>query len=482
MKRDPKSPAERSRKRKAKELARYKATHPSVNRGWLYRIVTTPESESGMLRMANLDRALWNLIHQWWQMSNRPLRKVTKSDLHAVVTQGRKDLPWLAELPTQAANAVEKRYWTTWERCWSDIGSAPSFHGRNRVRPSFDIPQARDLNFARINQKHATVQVPKVGKVTVRYHRPIPVGSRVTGARVTHDAGRWTLALRVEIPKPALRSPVESRPDVGFDRGVTIPLAGSDGTTFDHPAWLSPGEQRHLLCLERQSARQRHARWARSGGQGRGAIGANERRTYEAIAQIRARAARRRRDWQHHTSRTIANTYRVAAFENLSIDAMTRSAQGTVDAPGKNVRQKSGLNRSILNEGWGTLFDLTSYKLIDNGGGTVTVPAAGTSTQCHVCGSTAKGQRKNQALFVCGNPDCGWSGNADFNAARNIINRAVSRGLVPTPSSGIVDAACLGYAPGKRPELQLPVGTEATLTSDGPRKQEKESGQRAVAA
>ena len=100
----------------------------------------------------------------------------------------------------------------------------------------------------------------------------------------------------------------------------------------------------------------------------------------------------------------------------------------------------------------------------------------------YACGSTVKGQRKNQALFVCGNPECSYTGNADFNAACNIITSAVSRGLVPTSSSGIVDDACPGYEPGERPELRLPIGTEASLKSDGPRKQEHRLGQRTVAA
>ncbi len=112
-----------------------------------------------------------------------------------------------------------------------------------------------------------------MGAVKIRYHRPILVGTRVTGARVINDYGRRTLALRMELPKPALRSSVESRPVVGFDRGVAILLAGSDGTEFTHSDWLTPGEQRHLRYLERKGARQRHARWDRSGGRGKGKIG-----------------------------------------------------------------------------------------------------------------------------------------------------------------------------------------------------------------
>jgi len=482
VKRDSNSPAERSRKAKAAKLARWKAAHPSVGRGLLYRMDPTVELVAGMGRMTDLDRALWNMTHQWWLMSNRPLRRVKKSDLDAVVAQARTDIPWLAELPAQACKAVAKRYWQTWERCWSGVGGAPNFHSRLKDRPSFDIPQARDLNITGVSKKFATVQVPKVGKVTIRYHRPIPVGARVTGARVTNDHGRWTLALRVELPKPELRSPVESRPVVGFDRGVVIPLAGSDGTEFNHPDWLTPGEKRHLRYLERQSARERHARWDRSDGRGKGRIGANERKTYDAIASVQAKAARRRKDWLHQTSRKIADGYSVAVFEALQIKNMTKSAAGSVKAPGTNVAAKSGLNRVILNEGWGALLDLTRYKMADNGGAVVTVPAPFTSLTCHACWSTTPGQRKNQALFVCGDADCGWTGNADFNAACNILMGAVSGGLVPTLSAGIVDDARSRYELEERSDAMPPVGTEAPLKLDGPGKRENRLGQRTVAA
>lgn len=132
--------------------------------------------------------------------------------------------------------------------------------------------------------------------------------------------------------------------------------------------------------------------------------------------------------------------------------------------------------------GTGTLLDLTRYKMGDNGGAAVTVPAPFTSLTCHVCGSTMPAQRKNQALFVCGNADCGWTGNADFNAACNTLMRAVSGGVVPTLSAGTVDDARSRYELEKRPDAMPSVGTEAPLMSGGPGKRENILSQRTVAA
>ncbi len=183
--------------------------------------------------------------------------------------------------------------------------------------------------------------------------------------------------------------PLETRRVAGFDRGVVIPLAGSNGAEFTHKPWLSKPEPRRLTLLEHKSARQRHARWARNGGKGQGRIGKNEQKAYAKIAALRAEGARRREDWQHKLPLEIANTCRAAAFEDLDVENMTALAAGTVEEPGRNVRQEAGLNRVILNRAWGQQLNFVSYKMIDNGRVSVTVPASGTSQECHVCGSKA---------------------------------------------------------------------------------------------
>jgi len=89
---------------------------------------------------------------------------------------------------------------------------------------------------------------------------------------------------------------------------------------------------------------------ATSGGQGKARFTKNEQKAYAKIAALRAEEARHREDWQHKVGWEIANTCRAAAFADLDIENMTSSAAGTVDEPGRNVRQKAGLNRVILNE------------------------------------------------------------------------------------------------------------------------------------
>jgi putative transposase len=171
---------------------------------------------------------------------------------------------------------------------------------------------------------------------------------------------------------------------------------------------LRPAEARRLRLLQRRLARAKR--------------GSNRRaRVKRAVARLHARAADRRTNWVEQTSTDLARRFDTIRVEDLNVQAMTKSAKGTVERPGKQVRQKAGLNRGILGQGWGRVVTRLEQKAP---GRVEKTPAAFTSQQCHVCGHVAAESRKSQALFAC--MACGWTGNADVNAARNIAaGRAV---------------------------------------------------------
>ena len=134
-----------------------------------------------------------------------------------------------------------------------------------------------------------------------------------------------------------------------------------------------------------------------------------------AVAKLKAREADRRKDWCEKVSTDLARRFDVIRVEDLKIGNMTRSARGTVEAPGKNVRQKAGLNREIGKSGWGLLVK----RLEDKAPGRVEkIPPAYTSQRCSACGHIARENRESQAVFLC--VACGFAINADVNAARNI--------------------------------------------------------------
>jgi putative transposase len=115
----------------------------------------------------------------------------------------------------------------------------------------------------------------------------------------------------------------------------------------------------------------------------------------------------------------------MVVVEDLQVSNMYRSAAGTVEQPGKNVRAKAGLNRSILDQGWAEFRRQLEYKVLWQGGLFLAVPAMNTSRTCPQCGHVSKDNRKSQAVFAC--VKCGYSENADLVAAINILRAGHAR-------------------------------------------------------
>ncbi|MEU0671500.1 transposase [Streptomyces sp. NPDC006172] len=268
----------------------------------------------------------------------------------------------------------------------------------------------RAVTVQKLNRRWAQVKVPGCG--WVRFRLSVKGrGARLPAAktfRVTLRNGQWHAAFAV-IPDP-IGKPGTGEV-IGIDRGVTITAALSDGTMLNCPQ-LTTRERAQMRKHQRRAAR------APKGSE-------RKRSEYAKVARLRAREAMRRKDWCEKTSTMLARTYDLVRFEKLNIKNMTRSAKGTVEQPGRNVAQKSGLNRSILAQGWGLLRQRTGHKAP---GRVEDVPAPYTSLRCSACGWIDKNSRKSQAEFVCSS--CGFTCNADTNASNNV---AAGQGGIPRP-------------------------------------------------
>jgi transposase len=249
----------------------------------------------------------------------------------------------------------------------------------------------------RLSRRVGEVWVAKVGWVRFHWSRAVPPG--VKSYRATMDrAGRWHIAFAV-IPEPI---PAPGNGEVvGVDRGVAVSAALSTGELLCVPG-LTAREHKRLLRMERKLARAK--------------LGSNRRgRVRLVIARLKARETDRRKDWAEKASTDLARRFDIVSVESLNVTNMTRSARGTAGAPGRNVRQKSGLNREIMRSGWGLLV----RRLEDKAPGRVQkINPAFTSQRCSACGHVDAKSRESQARFVC--TACGFACNADVNAARNI--------------------------------------------------------------
>ena len=319
------------------------------------------------------------------------------------LTEARADNPWLADGNVIVQQQAIRDHDQAMANFFAGTHRRPRWHKAGHDE-GFRAVHVKPGDVRRLSRKTGEVRVPKVGWVRFRWSREVPDG--VKSFRVTRDrAGRWHIAFAV-IPDP-VNGPGTGEV-VGIDRGVAVSAALSTGEMLRVPG-LTGREQDRLRRLQRKLAK------TQRGSCRRGKVKA-------AMAKLKARETDHRKDWCEKTSTGIARQFDVIRVEDLNIRNMTQSARGTAAKPGRNVRQKAGLNREIQRSGWGLLV----RRLEDKAPGRVErVNPAFTSQRCSACGHVAAESRESQALFRC--VACTFACNADVNAARNIAaGRAVT--------------------------------------------------------
>ncbi|MHB1524972.1 MAG: RNA-guided endonuclease InsQ/TnpB family protein [Candidatus Dormibacteria bacterium] len=380
-----------------------------------YRAYPTPVQRAKAVRIAGCCRFVANLAieqrHDAYQITGRSPGYVRQcADLREL----RNDpelTPWLKEAPMQALQQALKDVEKAYKRFFAGQARYPRFHSKDRGA-SFRAPQ--DVDVRKLSERWGEVRLLGLGWVRVRLHRPL-IGRRVTSATLTIEPdGKMFVSILCERRDRRPTKPL-SETVLGVDRGVAIAVATSDGELIDRAMW-TPKEKERLVRLERSRERQKKG-------------SKNREETKRLIAAMHARARQRRQDFTEKVSDDLAKNHGLVVFEDLHIQAMTASAKGTVEEPGTNVRQKAGLNRAILNKGWGELAARADDKVARHGHRTMTVPAPYTSQTCPgpKCGHVSADNRATRSMFVC--VKCGYQGHADLVAASNIRERGIKLAL-----------------------------------------------------
>jgi putative transposase len=362
-----------------------------------YRLVPTVNQEAALRDHCAHARFVWNLAveqQSWW----RPGRASAPGYLEQCrqLTAARAGHPWLAAGPQMVQQQALRDFAQAMANYFGGTHNRPSWRKAGRDE-GFRVVAVKPEHVRRLSRRTSEVWIPKAGWIRFRWSRGVPAG--VKSYRVTMDrAGRWHVAFAA-VPAPI---PAPGNGEVvGIDRGVTVSAALSTGELLQAPG-LTVRERGRMLRLERKLAR------ARRGSERR-------KRVKLTIARLKARETDRRKDWAEKTSTDIVRRFDMIRIEDLKIGNMTRSARGTRGDPGRNVRQKAGLNREIMRSGWGLL----ALRLEDKAPGRVEkIPAAYTSQTCSGCGHRHSEWRESQSRFRC--RACGLTVNADVNAARNI--------------------------------------------------------------
>jgi transposase len=363
-----------------------------------YRLYPAPDQAVLLARYCGHARYVYNLAVEQLGYSTRDRRMPRFAEQSRQLTEARHENPWMTEIPTVVGQQALRDFNQAMTNWYSGTHRRPSWRKRG-WREGFRVTAGNGLRFEQINRRWSRVWIPRLG--WVKFRRTRPVGD-AKSFRVTLDgAGRWHIAFAA-IPEPIV-GPCDGSV-VGIDRGVAVTLALSDGATHQAPAPLP------IKLAAQALSRCRH--------------GSNRRQVAKArLARLHARNADRRKDWAEKASTDIASRYDTIRIEDLRVLNMVRSARGTRVKPGHNVRQKAGLNRSILSAGW-TLF---AQRLEHKAAGRVEqINPAFTSQRCSTCGHVDRNSRESQSLFRC--TACAYAVNADLNAAKNIAAGHAVRG------------------------------------------------------
>ncbi|MDP2760255.1 MAG: transposase [Sideroxyarcus sp.] len=220
---------------------------------------------------------------------------------------------------------------------------------------------------------------------------------------VSQSCGKWYASIQTE---REVEQPVHpATAIVGIDLGITRFATLSDGD-FIEP--LSSFKKHQYRLARYQRAMSRKVKFSR-----------NWKKAKARVQKIQGRIAHVRKDFLHKTSTLISKNHAMIVIEDMKVSNMSRSAAGSKVAPGRNVRQKSGLNRSILDQGWSEFRRQLEYKQAWRGGEVLAVPPHHTSQTCPVCAHISAENRQTQAKFEC--VECGYENNADRVGAMNIL-------------------------------------------------------------
>ncbi len=304
-------------------------------------------------------------------------------------------IPWMYEAskcaPHEALRNLDNAFKHFFRRVRKgETPGYPKFKSKNKGVGGFRLQGS-------VKVELKTIQLPRIGRIRIKPgdHGYLAVG-KPSQVSITEHAGRWFVSM--------VGSEVEEHPPnggtaVGIDLGVARLAMLSDGTVIENPQALN-GATRTLRKRQKSVSRKKKG-------------SANRRKARYALARTHFRIANLRKDVLHKVTTALTKSHGRVIIEDLQVKNMTRMCSG------KGRAAKSGLNRAILDAGFGEFRRMLEYKGKLYGCEVVAVAPQYTSQRCSVCAFVDAENRTTQERFKC--LSCGHEENADLNAAKNIL-------------------------------------------------------------
>jgi putative transposase len=309
------------------------------------------------------------------------------------------DTPWLKKAPCHPLQHALKDLERAYKNFFAKRADFPRFK-RKGSGEGFRYPDAKQFEIDQVNSR---IKLPKLGWVRYRNSRDIlGLAKNIT---ISQTSSKWYASIQTEreVPPPIPAASTAVGIDVGITRFATL----SDGS-FIAPLSSFKKHQQRLARFQRRMARKVK-------------FSNNWKKEKAKLQKVHSQIANARKDFLHKTTTTISQNHALVCIEDLRVKNMSSSAKGSREQPGKQVRQKAGLNRCILDQGWAEFRRQLAYKMDWSGGLLLAVTAQHTSQTCPSCGHVAPENRRTQQQFQC--VACGHRAHADVVGAVNILER-----------------------------------------------------------
>ncbi len=389
-----------------------------------------------------LQLSLLKVINQRFNAGKYPAGFVKKTKSLPLIGTGEHE--WFRDIPSSIGQAAIKTDLKEgWKRFLSGQSRPPKYQGRSR-RKSFNLSR-EEFKKNKIHNRY--IILPKelgrarLGDLPKWFHQ-----CHLLGSTFSCIANQWYVSFTLKMPEELYYKHISNRkPEVGVDIGVAVYAALDNGEKYYSPESLKRLQARSEAIQRKISANDRHRvltavnqcdKCKMKGINGRQdqklfcndcrtqlrGQSAKMRKLQASLQRCKSRQAKIRNDMSHQLSTKLVKQYDKVVIEDLSVRNMTASAKGDAENPGSKVKQKAGLNKAILNVAPYKLRCQLEYKADRMVGTVIAVNPYNTSKECSECGHTSTDNRKNQSVFIC--QECGYSHNADVNAAKNILARS----------------------------------------------------------
>lgn len=383
-----------------------------IRKAYKFRLKPTEEQVRIMHTYSGHCRFLWNkaLFLNLSRLDN-PIPFIKKApimnyyELSGWLTKWKTSEEWsfLKECPScclqQKLKDLDKAFKDGFDKK-QPLKRMPKFKKRG-MGDSFRFPAPKDIKI-----ENRRIKLPASKELAIgwmNFYKSQSIEGRIRNATISRKNDKWYLSIQVEID--VVDPKHKSGKILGVDLGIKKFLARSDGQYEDGIHTYKKAEKKISRLQKRIAKKKKFSK--------------NWNKKKVKLQKIHSKICNTRRDFQHKLSTDLSKSHAMIVVERLKIKNMSKSSKGSLEKPGKNVRAKSGLNKSILDQGWFEFKRQLKYKLEWLGGEFLEVDPKYTSQKCSSCLSTNKENRQTQSNFCC--VKCGHSENADINAAKNIL-------------------------------------------------------------